>query len=268
MDADQCQDLYFLHERGSKMGIYMNAISGGNTIGPLICGFVVQGSPAVYLKLFNLNIPADFHAGVGWRWHKWLAVICTGINFLAVLLFVPETQYNRDIGKSLRANTSDTTLQSDDVLEKTVSLTARELPGSPASEQIQVPKKTYVQEISLWSGTPSDTNLLKMFIRPFPFIVYPAILFAFLGYAVSLAWVVAVNILNSFVLQAPPYNWGPAIVSDHALAALCSALVWECDMLTMVERPHQYSRLHRQRGWRFHRRLARGSVLGLAYKEE
>ena len=34
-------DLYFLHERGSMLGIYMNAIAGGNTVGPLICGFVV-----------------------------------------------------------------------------------------------------------------------------------------------------------------------------------------------------------------------------------
>ena len=33
----------------------------------------------------------------------------------------------------------------------------------------------------------------------------------FLGFAVSLAWVVAINILNPFVLQAPPYNWKPDI---------------------------------------------------------
>lgn len=68
------------------MGIYMNSISGGNTIGPLICGFVVES--------------------IGWRWHKWMAVIFTGINFVAVLLFVPETQYNRDVSKSLEPETS------------------------------------------------------------------------------------------------------------------------------------------------------------------
>lgn len=75
-----------------------------------------------------------------------------------------------------------------------------------------IPKKTYVQQLSLWSGTPSDENLLRMFVRPLPMIAYPAVLFAFLGYAVTLAWVVAINILNSFVLQAPPYNWKPSIV--------------------------------------------------------
>ena len=63
----------------------------------------------------------------------------------------------------------------------------------------------------MWSGTPANTNILKLFIRPFPLIVYPAVIFAFLGYAVSLAWVVAVNILNSFILEAPPFNWGTSI---------------------------------------------------------
>lgn len=73
------------------MGIYMNSISGGNTIGPLICGFVVES--------------------IGWRWHKWMAVIFTGINFVAVLLFVPETQHNRDISKSLGSEASFGTIQ-------------------------------------------------------------------------------------------------------------------------------------------------------------
>ncbi|KAK4982407.1 hypothetical protein LTR66_009282 [Elasticomyces elasticus] len=82
---------------------------------------------------------------------------------------------------------------------------------SPRSSISQVPKKSWIREMSLWSGVPADTNLFKMFIRPLPLLAYPAVIFAFLGYAVSLAWVVAINILNSFVLQAPPYNWGASI---------------------------------------------------------
>ena len=41
----QNQDLFFLHERGGKMGIYMIALSTGNAIGPLINGFIVTGTP-------------------------------------------------------------------------------------------------------------------------------------------------------------------------------------------------------------------------------
>lgn len=81
-----------------------------------------------------------------------------------------------------------------------------------AHPALQIPKKTWLQEMSLWNELPKDTNLWEMFIRPLPLIVYPAVMFSFLTYAVSLAWVVAINILNSFILQAPPYNWKPSIV--------------------------------------------------------
>jgi hypothetical protein len=42
-------------------------------------------------------------------------------------------------------------------------------------------------------------------------IVYPAVIYSFLCYSISLVIVVAVNILNPFVLQAPPYSWSPQI---------------------------------------------------------
>lgn len=63
----------------------------------------------------------------------------------------------------------------------------------------------------MWSGVAPNTNLLKMFIRPLPMFAYPCVIYAFLGYAVSLVLTVSVNILNPFVLQAPPYNWSPMI---------------------------------------------------------
>lgn len=202
LGAAMVNDLYFLHERAWYMGIYMNSISGGNTIGPLICGFVVES--------------------IGWRWHKWMAVIFTGINFVAVLLFVPETQYNRDISRSLGSETSTgiddvglASISEEDVeAEKTLAgKEAEDASQTEAYPALQIPKKTWLQEMSLWNELPKDTDLWEMFIRPFPLIVYPAVMFSFLTYAVSLAWVVAINILNSFILQAPPYNWSPSIVS-------------------------------------------------------
>lgn len=204
LGAATVNDLYFLHERSHMMSIYMNSISGGNTIGPLICGFVVQN--------------------IGWRWHKWIAVIFTGINFLAVLFFVPETRYERDaskaFGETVSGMSSEEVISSDEETKrassddegnvvKTATHVAKEVPGAGAKDT--VPKKTYLQQLSLWSGVPKESNIFEMFVRPFPLIVYPAVLFAFLGYAVSLAWVVAVNILNSFILEAPPYNWSVAI---------------------------------------------------------
>lgn len=183
------------------MGIYMNAIAGGNTIGPLICGFVVES--------------------LGWRWHKWMAAIFTGVNWLVVLFFCPETRYAREEDTNSASFTpSDSSLSRFDVessptgLEKTASMSEKPSSFTPPDTprpQVTLAPKTWRQQMSLWSGVPKDTSLWKLFIRPFPLIVYPAVIFAFLGYAVALAWVVAINILNSFVLQAPPYNWSASV---------------------------------------------------------
>jgi MFS family permease len=188
LGASIVNDLYFLHERGAKMGIYMNFISGGNTIGPLICGFIITG--------------------LSWRWHKWIAVILTAINFIIVVLFVPETRYYRDENQNV-AQIQNIGSGSDE--ERGGSVEKAGASRTDAVEIQQLPKKTWSQELSLWSGLAPDTNLFKMFIRPFPMFVYPCVIYSFLGYAVSLVVVVAVNILNSFVLQAPPYSWSPMI---------------------------------------------------------
>ncbi|KAI9700908.1 MAG: hypothetical protein M1820_006669 [Bogoriella megaspora] len=194
LGAAMVNDLYFLHERAGKMSIYMNSISGGNTIGPLICGFIVSGA--------------------SWRWHKWLAAILSGINFLCVLLFVPETRFNReDLGERSLVVSSETPLPLITVSRmpnpnaKGISHAAAAPSISPSPERAEVLKKTWLQELSLSSGTLRDTRLWQLFIRPFPLIVYPAVVFAFLGYAVSLAWVITINLLNPFTMQGPPYNW-------------------------------------------------------------
>ncbi|KAJ6196890.1 major facilitator superfamily domain-containing protein, partial [Bipolaris maydis] len=181
-----CYDLYFLHERGSKMGIYMNAIAGGNTFGPLICGFIVS----------NLS----------WRWQKWISAIFTGINFLTILCFVPETRYVREVGQvnTVLSPSNEKVVIGDEKLPQG---------SSPRTPLEQLPRKTWKQDLSLWSGV-SETNLVKVFLtfgRPFPMIIYPAAIYAFLCYSISLVLTVAVNILNPFVLQAPPYNWNVQI---------------------------------------------------------
>lgn len=199
LGASMVNDLYFLHERGAKMGIYMNFIAGGNTLGPLICGFVVTGT--------------------SWRWFKWLAFILTAINFVTVLLFVPETRYFRDedsqcddasTPRTASSSREGMAAGSDDV-ESTAAKEASARPTRTTTSSVDVPKKTWKQEISLWSGLYPDTNLFKMFVRPIPMFVYPCVIYSFLGYAISLALTIAINLLNPFVLQAPPYNWSPMI---------------------------------------------------------
>lgn len=120
------------------MGFYMNAIASGNTLGPLICGFIVT----------NLS----------WRWHKWIAVIFTGLNFVTIFLFVPETRYNREVvdrvGVAICPSNDKIVMADEKFLQRVSSGRALR----------QVPNKTWGQELDLWSGV-SRTNLAKMFVR-------------------------------------------------------------------------------------------------------
>jgi MFS family permease len=164
LGASIVNDLYFLHERANLMSIYMGFISGGNTVGPLICGFIVSS--------------------VSWRWYKWLAFILTTINFLAVFFLCPETRYDRSAVIVATPPTTPSSIcvskfsdDEENSMEKTASANDRNL------STVQVKPKTYAQQLSLWSGVPKDTSLLKLFLRPFPMIAYPAVAFSFLGYA-------------------------------------------------------------------------------------
>lgn len=144
---DVSQDIYFLHERSGKLSIYMLAISGGNSIGPLVCGFVTET--------------------IGWRWQKWMAAIFTGVTFLLVLLAMPETRYERDFSRSLEtAEESRVGAYGSKAASQSVAFTDRK--SSPSSStlttatDLQVSRKSYVQQLSLWPGVSRTTSLIGL----------------------------------------------------------------------------------------------------------
>lgn len=69
-------DVFFEHERGQKVGLWVLAIDLGLLFGPLIGGFV--------------NI-------AGYAWIQWLSAILFGVILVIELIFLPETLYPRDL---------------------------------------------------------------------------------------------------------------------------------------------------------------------------
>lgn len=43
MERLTSQDIFYLHERGAKMGVYLLFITSGNSLGPLVAGFITEG---------------------------------------------------------------------------------------------------------------------------------------------------------------------------------------------------------------------------------
>jgi MFS family permease len=171
-------DLYFLHERGRMMGVYMLAISWGSSVGPLVGGFLI--------------------ANRGWQWQKWVSAILVGVNLLMIFFLLPETRYERTtperrdsgateiegddgikrvVERCLESDEHKTLPADEDVIEKALS------PSNTSSEKIAFTeeKRTFLQELNPWSGLDRHTNLINHFLRPFPLILYPACLFATLA---------------------------------------------------------------------------------------
>jgi len=136
------------------MGIYILFIYCGNSVGSLLAGFIIDGA--------------------GWRWFCWFCAIISGLNFLAIFIFVHETRFNRMPSNSAsvrESGSSDKGFISEHVEKADSSSSSAELSGT---------KKTFLQNLSLWSGT-SKESYLSHFLRPFLLIVYPAVVWGILS---------------------------------------------------------------------------------------
>jgi MFS family permease len=69
-------DVYFLHERGTKVGFYTFMIAGGSALGGIFAGQIENATP-------------------NWRWVFWMNVILTGVCSLITILFQAETNFHR-----------------------------------------------------------------------------------------------------------------------------------------------------------------------------
>ena len=70
-------DLWFQHQRGSVLGVYVLSTSIGTYLGPLIASYIADSS-------------------IGWRWIGWIAAIISGGTFFLLYFALEETSFERD----------------------------------------------------------------------------------------------------------------------------------------------------------------------------
>ncbi|KAJ8098782.1 major facilitator superfamily domain-containing protein [Lipomyces tetrasporus] len=69
-------EIYFLHERAYRLGIYTLLLLGGKNIVPLVSGFIISN--------------------LGWNWVFWIVAMVVGFDFVMIFFFVPETWFERN----------------------------------------------------------------------------------------------------------------------------------------------------------------------------
>lgn len=68
-------EIFFLHERAYRLGIYTLLLLGGKNLIPLVSAAIIQS--------------------LGWRWVFWIVAIVVGFGGVMLFLFVPETFWDR-----------------------------------------------------------------------------------------------------------------------------------------------------------------------------
>ncbi|KAL3485849.1 major facilitator superfamily domain-containing protein [Aspergillus germanicus] len=176
-------DLYYVHERGTRVAALTIAISGVANLPALLSGLITDR--------------------LGWRWNFWMLAIFLGLGLGLVLLFAWETAFERHE----EAVSSDI-----DPPERTSEKTPK--PQQAQSEAIEdidtidttvAKRKPFLHRLSPFSGVHSEMPVWQMLVNPFLILIHPAVIWATVLLAISTAWYVVVSFVVAQIFTAPPY---------------------------------------------------------------
>ena len=181
-------DLYCTHQRGHRIAIWTIALMGGTYFCPIIAGVVENR--------------------LGWR-YMFIITACLMFPFwLMTIFFVPEHAFRR--AQIYNTDTSST----DDlvVLSKVEHKQEDLVQNASYSEHVvtgaQDKPRTFLQSLSPYSGTYSDVNILKLFVRPIPLMIYPAAIYLYLLQGTVMVWTIGISVILAILFEGPPYQFG------------------------------------------------------------
>lgn len=226
-------DIFFLHDRGKWNTLYWIVYMGAIMVGPIISGAMTET--------------------VGWREFWWLNTALLGLSFVMCVFMFPETRYKRLMpehgGQAKPAS----------VEEKPRTPTQKEMSASDAEQESKASND--IQQVNTANSTPADTKELghsetaqrdpylgrgtpakwqwKIFQSnanpfrtifldlwvPWKLFAFPIVEFAAFVVSWSCSSFLTINLTQSQVLAAPPYNFKPVSVGFTNFAVVVGGLI-------------------------------------------
>jgi len=171
-------DIFFLHERGQRLGYYTVALCLGAT-GPLYAGYMLAG-------------------GNSWRLFFYVEFAFACALFILAFIFVEETWYKRDAMKERLGAAVTANMQ----LEKGVETESAEVsPPAPA-------RKSFVSTLKPWGVYDREAPFFMTAIRSFSYFLVPSVFWVVATYGIYIGLgALAFNYTFPIKIVAPPYNW-------------------------------------------------------------
>jgi MFS family permease len=211
-------DLFYEHQRGTFLGVYVLATSVGTYLGPLIAGFIADSN-------------------LGWRWIGWWAVIISVGTILTLYFTLEETMFDRagyDIEEinSIQAPCADPELAPDEKrpvspnpnkpnLNNEAVTTAGERPESP---------KTYWQRIALITPAPNLVGFgfrqyCTRLVHTMRVFSFPAVIYSGIQWGAQDAWLTFYLTVEDDDWSSAPWSYGDVGVGLMNLPCLIGAVL-------------------------------------------
>ncbi|UPL02426.1 hypothetical protein LCI18_013360 [Fusarium solani-melongenae] len=187
-------DIYFVHQRGVYVALvifFLSSLSNGVSV---LAGLITT----------RLGWPYNFH----------ILLPFVAIQTILVILFVPETAYNRSPVFNIDRIGSNTEL--DGAEEKSPDADHVEIAhckSSPGSTTSDLPRpKTFYQELSLYNGRFTEKSLISMVLASIFIILNLIASYNIFVSGLIMAWFVAMSVLAGVMFAAPPWGFNAAAV--------------------------------------------------------
>lgn len=198
-------DIFFLHERGKKIGWYTIALCLGAT-GPMFSGFMLSA---------------------GYSWHLFFYVEFAFAGALLILAFfvVEESMFNRKpVTSSPSLSASDNLPNNGPSSQKAEEAISEHEEGSRGSDGPLLQRKTFLQQLALWGPTDPTTSwgaTLAMPLRSLTYLLVPSTFWVITTYGIFIGLCgFSFNFVFPLKIVGPPYNWPETSAGLHAIATL------------------------------------------------
>ncbi|CAO2651321.1 Nn.00g096180.m01.CDS01 [Neocucurbitaria sp. VM-36] len=207
-------DLFFVHQRGGFMTLIQFILGAASNFSAIIVGPIATN--------------------LGWRYLFHILIPFTALESLLLFFFVPETSYNRDHRYDIDELSNDNLADLAAIEKRHANPNGIDEKGSDEMVKIQTttssppalrPKKTFVQELAIFSGTYSSDNLLQLVIAPFAVCANLAVLWMVVVTGYLTALFVAQSYDMAQIFMAPPYLLSAAGVGYLSLGPFIGGLL-------------------------------------------
>ncbi|KAI1381254.1 putative MFS transporter [Hypoxylon crocopeplum] len=184
-------DIFFLHERGKRIGYYTVCLCLG-TFAALPAGYMLS-------------------AGYGWRLFFYVYFAFAMALFILAFFFVEETSYDRNAFAPSSASQSEPEKEGIQEVEKGTQQTDLAVPS----------RKSFMQTLSLWGRVDSDVPFFATMIRSFTYFLVPQSLWVITTFGINIGLsALAFSYTFPILIVNPPYNWAVTNSGLFSIAAV------------------------------------------------